>query len=431
MDVVMDSKILSARLLCLLGAALLLGACNSDSPQSNDRVSAQLQPEAINIGVLTSTVSRRDAALLAAQHINASGGIGGRDLNVIGLSTSNVDATVDKATELADENTIPIISVSTSSRILAVVDALKERNILFFSESATSPLLTDADDNGKLFRLAPSDVFQGRLLSELILESGVMNAAVVYEADDLYGSSLAAQFSQRFLQGDDNNRSLTEIVIPGNTDVGFDSFIQQIVESAPEAILVATVDSTVTVNFLNEISASDYTGNFLFPDASVSSDITSNVANLDRLHGSVGITPGFGLQSSSGFQFFQQQYLSQYNREPENFNANVYDVVVVSALAQAHARSVYGDSPSAAQLAQSLIDVANPPGVMRGPDDLSAAIQDIASGIDINYSGAYTNFDFDTNGDLVGELVYDVFLLDANSGGFVSDRQEVIAVAAE
>jgi branched-chain amino acid transport system substrate-binding protein len=58
------------------------------------------------------------------------------------------------------------------------------------SPSATSPALSDAEDDGLFFRTAPSDARQGQVLAEVLKEKGVKSAALTYTNND-YGKGLA------------------------------------------------------------------------------------------------------------------------------------------------------------------------------------------------------------------------------------------------
>ena len=62
--------------------------------------------------------------------------------------------------------------------------------IPMISPSATSPALTDADDNGLFFRTAPSDARGGQVLADITKEKGVKSVAITYVNTD-YGVGLA------------------------------------------------------------------------------------------------------------------------------------------------------------------------------------------------------------------------------------------------
>ena len=67
--------------------------------------------------------------------------------------------------------------------------------MVMISPSATSPALTDIDDQGYFFRTSPSDARQGEVMSDIMNERGVKNAAVTYTNND-YGKGLAESFKR-------------------------------------------------------------------------------------------------------------------------------------------------------------------------------------------------------------------------------------------
>jgi len=66
----------------------------------------------------------------------------------------------------------------------------RPNGIVMISPSATSPALSDAEDDGLFFRTAPSDARQGQVLAEVLTEKGVKTAALTYTNND-YGKGLA------------------------------------------------------------------------------------------------------------------------------------------------------------------------------------------------------------------------------------------------
>ena len=76
----------------------------------------------------------------------------------------------------------------------------------------------------------------------------------------------------------------------------------------------------------------------------------------------------------------------------------------------------------------SLRPVMNPPGVVVGPLNIAEALLLIRDGADVDYSGGYGANNWDGNGDITGEVTYDILRLDAASGTWVTERQEQIFV---
>merc|ERR1711991_914131 len=68
------------------------------------------------------------------------------------------------------------------------------------SPSATSPALSDVEDNGLFFRTAPSDARSAEVLAEILHEKGDKSIAITYVNND-YGKGLADGIEANFVAG--------------------------------------------------------------------------------------------------------------------------------------------------------------------------------------------------------------------------------------
>jgi ABC-type branched-subunit amino acid transport system substrate-binding protein len=82
---------------------------------------------------------------------------------------------------------------------------------------------------------------------------------------------------------------------------------------------------------------------------------------------------------------------------PEGYAPNFYDATYLAVLAMAAAGS--SDGPA---LRAQLRNVADPGGVVVGPQGWAQARDALAAGMDINYEGASGKVDVDDQGDVVG-----------------------------
>ena len=64
------------------------------------------------------------------------------------------------------------------------------------SPSATAPAVTDADDDGYLFRTTGSDAVQGVVLARLVKREGHSNVGVIFRDD--WGQGLSEVFAANF-----------------------------------------------------------------------------------------------------------------------------------------------------------------------------------------------------------------------------------------
>ncbi|MCU7065237.1 ABC transporter substrate-binding protein, partial [Serratia ureilytica] len=78
--------------------------------------------------------------------------------------------------------------------IASLENVAKANGIVMISPSATSPALTDIEDDGLFFRTAPSDARQGEVMAQIIADRGIETVAVTYTNND-YGKGLADSFA--------------------------------------------------------------------------------------------------------------------------------------------------------------------------------------------------------------------------------------------
>ena len=144
--------------------------------------------------------SRYHAAALAAAHFNLAGGVNGRPVVIVSRNTDVDPANgIAAVQELVDKyGAVGIVGPRTSVVSVAVVESVAApRKLLLVSPSATSPALTEVEDDDFFFRTAPSDLVQGVVLANLAKESGYDHVAVIH-VNDPYGIGLADQFEETF-----------------------------------------------------------------------------------------------------------------------------------------------------------------------------------------------------------------------------------------
>ena len=154
------------------------------------------------------------AAELAFRQARRAGGVYGRDVALlhcdpsprVGDELDDPVASAAVASYLAELGVPAILGPTTSARTLAAHEALRGRDVLLVSPSATSSELEEIDDTtpddeqpGLLWRTVPSDDLQGRVIASDMRMRGVTSLSILYRPDT-YGDALAA-LVQRALAG--------------------------------------------------------------------------------------------------------------------------------------------------------------------------------------------------------------------------------------
>lgn len=402
-----------------LSVLIISSGCNNQSDDVTqafnfDPVPDQYDVAAINIGSIVNTPSVRDAILLAAEQVNQAGGILGQNLNVVAFVANSTDDAVRQAEKLLEYD-IKAISVSYSSRSKAVSELTIPKNIPLISESATSPFFTSYEDSDLYFRMVPSDIIQSRILAELAIESGKNRVVTVHNETDQYGETLVEYFTLNFEEL--GGQVIDNVIIPFSVTTGFDSYLESMLANQPDLILNSILEGGIAANFVNEAISTGVQASFLLPDASAGvTAFANNIVDAQSITDALGTAPGFGLASNPQMIFFEQSYQTQFARPPQSFDVSGYDFAMVIALAIEHAGRINNtDDPSSIMVRDSLRAVMNPPGEKVGPTNIALALQLIRNGIDVDYSGSYGDNDWDSHGDIAGEITYNVMSLDSDT----------------
>jgi branched-chain amino acid transport system substrate-binding protein len=158
-------------------------------------------------------VVRENATRLAIKQANAQGGLEGHGFGLVMCDIrsdpkldeqSRTAAAVSSGNHLARMLGVPaIIGPSASADVEQVWQALRDANSVVMSPAATSPTLSNLEGTtsneapGLLWRSAPDDSGQGRVIAEDMLERKITRAIVIREVG-AYGEGLASVFAERF-----------------------------------------------------------------------------------------------------------------------------------------------------------------------------------------------------------------------------------------
>jgi branched-chain amino acid transport system substrate-binding protein len=141
-----------------------------------------------------------NAANFAIKNVNDGGGLlDGKAVLVVGDSQAASQPAVDAATKLVNVENVPIImgALASGSTIAAASAVTIPAGVVQISPTATSPAMTDMKDGDHLFRLVPSDNYQGDVLAKIVLDEGVKKVAITYVNND-YGVGIANTFNAAF-----------------------------------------------------------------------------------------------------------------------------------------------------------------------------------------------------------------------------------------
>lgn len=203
---------------------------------------SEAQKDDITVGVIvpvTSSISvwgvnSQRGIQLAADQINAAGGIDGRQIRLI-VEDSECDP--EKATailrRLIDEHHVAVVLGNIcSSNVLAMAPIAESSEVVLLSTGASNPAISEAGDF--VFRNWPSDHIQGQLTAEHAFESG-HRAIAIFFVDNAYGQGLDSEFREHFQElGGEISLTPSESYTEG--DVDFRAQLATIKESGADGL---------------------------------------------------------------------------------------------------------------------------------------------------------------------------------------------------
>ena len=354
------------------------------------------------------TPAMRDGARLAFLEASNSGNLlDGETFTIVeGDSTCTDSAAATAAAEqLVADGVVAIMGADCSGVTKAINASVAVPNgILMVSPSATSPALSKVPDSGTFWRTAPSDAKGGQILAQVALDRGLKSVAVTYENSD-YGKGLSEVFAAAFEAG-------------GGTITTNDPHENGKGDYSAEIGVLASAggDALAVLGYLDQaggkiVQGSLDTGSFdlfVLGDGMIGQALADSIGS--DLNGSFGSVPG---STSEGADSFNALAASNDMDGTLPYVAQSYDAAALIVLAiQA------GESADKQSILSNIKSVANGPGTVIQPGQLSEGLELLAAGEEIDYAGA-TDVEFNAFGDAFGSFLEQEVI----DGAFVTTQQ--------
>ena len=331
-----------------------------------------------------------ESELAAAAYINANGGMWGGDTLVLASGDSGCDAKagVDAATKIVNvEQASIIVGPLCSGATIGATQAVTiPAGVVNISPSATSPAITGLDDNDLVFRVCPSDAYQGVTIAKLARSMGYSKLAATYANDD-YNAGLHDVFVKAFKE---LGGTITSDQMHEANKASYRAELATLSSGGPEALAIFAYYNGSGITMLRQSLENGFFSKFIGGDGMIAQEVIDEIG-ADNL-GDAVFTKGTADESSSLFITFA----GLFDRPSDPYTAQAWDAVMIAALALESAGSATRD------LIGHVRSVANAPGVEVGPGDWAKAKALLAAGKEINYQGIAGANEFDANGDVAG-----------------------------
>ena len=378
--------------------AAAAAVCGPDTAETVTEVSpveaptAQERSEALKIGSLlpqTGTLAflgppEIAGVDLAVAEINASpSGVLGGNISVVHRDSgdTSTDIATQSVTDLLSQNVSAIVGAASSGVSMTVIDQITGAGVVQISPANTSAEFSTYDDKGFYFRTAPSDILQGRVNGNTIVNDGNASVGIIY-LNDAYGSGLSESITTA-VEAAGGEVVASEAFNEGDSQ--FSAQIDAVTAADPDAIALVAFDQTATI-VPQLIGTKGFPADKLYMVdgnmADYSADFEEGTLNCAK-----GTIPG--VVASDDFR------AKLLGIDPElkdyTYGAESYDAVILAALA-----AQAGGAADSATIKDNMQKVSADGEKCTTYADCVALLE---AGTDIDYGGVSGPISFDENGD--------------------------------
>ena len=179
---------------------------------------------------------------LAVEEINKAGGVNGKPVTQVkadsGDGTPNIAPS--ETDKLLRGGADVIIGAASSSVSLSVIDKITQAGVAQISPANTSTAFDTYDDQGLYFRTAPSDVLQGAVMANTVLEDGYDNVAILARQDS-YGEALADNIKKFY---EESGGTVVSFKLYDPNAANFSAEVNDLKAQDPDAIILISFDET-------------------------------------------------------------------------------------------------------------------------------------------------------------------------------------------
>lgn len=340
-----------------------------------------------------------NAMTLALNEINRGQGIDGRRLALVLCDTQGNDDRIARQTGwILNELRPTVLIAGGSAQTAAASIAGADAGVLVVSPSATAVSLDTRyqASGGLVWRIAPSDALQTKVLANLLLTEpryALATRAGIIFTNDAYGQGFANELREvvardggRIVQtvGFDKPEDIQSKV--ANLATAFDPDVTVVVARAEQARVVVQAGYDANLR-------ADGGHQWVFTDAAKGTELL-RVSNAEtELVGSYGTGPAQG--AGSAYSSFDSAYRSAYGKDPalSSFTAHSYDAMYLIGLGVAYATAA-GRTLNGHTVAEGLSRISSgTPAVLR-VDTFPTLAGSLARGESINVEGASGPLDY-------------------------------------
>ena len=318
--------------------------------------------------------------------------LNGSTINIIRADSTCIDsaAATSAAEGLVSQGVTAIMGADCSGVTGAILSNVAVPNgVPMISPSATSPALTNAEDNGLFFRTAPSDARGGEVLADITSDRGISSVAITYVNTD-YGVGLADVYEAAAIARGIN---VTAKTAHEGDKADYSAEVGVLSSAGGDALVVIGYLDQGGNQIIQGSLDSGAFDTFVLSDGMIGDSLTDNFGS--DIDGSFGSMPG---SLGAGAQKFKA-YAEANGVNPSVYVGESYDAAALIVLAMS-----LGKSDDSATVAANIMKVANGPGTKIYAGELDKALKLTKAGFAVDYDGA-TDVNFTDVGEAFGAFI--------------------------
>jgi len=332
---------------------------------------------------------------MAVEQINAQGGIlGGRRLTLISADGQcNAQGGTDATNKLINvDQVVAIVGGLCSGETITGANSQAIPNgVVMVSAASTSPLITGLQDRDLIFRIVPSDAYQGQVMARMVWNQGLRRVAVTHVNND-YGRGLGGSFRDAFtaLGG-----TVTAFAAHEDQRASYRTELATLARGIPEALVITAYVCGPGLTMIRQALEGGFFNRFIGGDGMRDDVLPRELgANLN-----ITVTQPVPRAGNPGLEIFQQMFTAIGQNPASIFVAQGYDGAFALALAIQHAGAT-----DRARISASLRAITAPGGTVIRPGQWREAVAALAAGQRITYVGGSGPIEFDAAGDVPGNV---------------------------
>ncbi|CEJ12461.1 Leucine-specific-binding protein precursor [bacterium YEK0313] len=300
------------------------------------------QAEAIKIGHITPRTGflgplgeyAVQAVQLAAEEINAAGGVMGRKVELVMDDSPNPQQASAKAERLIQRDKITaLIGEISSASALAIGQVVQREKVLFINTGANSDALRGTDCQRFMFHIEAQNSMYVKAVGRSLVRDGLVRAKKWYSltADYAFGHDLL-RVAKRYMAENGGNHAGDDLIPTDLAD--FSPFLLKIRTARPDVVILNLAGTQIT-NFLKQYAEFGLS----FPVAGFGFDTALAWGAGSGNFGGIWPVVWHHLVDTPSSKKFVAAYLARWKRPPENQAWGDYCSLKVIAQAMAETKS--------------------------------------------------------------------------------------------